>query len=80
MELTEAQREEYATLVHAVEDMPLCEPMAFTPGDPEFTLGFSEDHRSGHLPATWGAESGANDPCAAERRLAWWIAHTFLAR
>lgn len=73
--LTPAQRTELVRLWADVAAMPLCEPAAFAPGDPAFNLSTPSASYDGHLPAA-AADLPARTTgvCAADARLAWWLA------
>lgn len=64
----------------AVARMPLCEPEAFAPGDPAYTVSIPSRELAGHLPANAAEiEARTAGPCGAPARLAWWIAQRFTA-
>jgi len=73
--LTPAQRTELVRLWADVAAMPRCEPAAFAPGDPAFNVSTPSASYDGHLPAA-AADLPARTTgvCAADTRLAWWLA------
>jgi hypothetical protein len=78
--LSASQRAELTALWTDVTRMPRCEPAAFAPGDPEFVLSAGASTYRGHLPASSAdLPSRAAGPCAADVRLAAWLARVFPA-
>jgi hypothetical protein len=73
--LTAEQRVEFIRLWAAVAAMPRCEPSAFAPGDPAYTIHTPGADYDGHLPAALaGLPTRTSGVCTADARLAWWLA------
>ena len=73
--LTPPQRSELARRWREVAAMPRCEPTAFAPGDPAYTIEVGTVTYQGHLPsAASEVATNTTGPCQADARFAWWLA------
>jgi len=78
--LRPAARDALRGLLRAIQSMPLCEPVGFAPGDPEFSLHIPGEARPrvGHLPRNPAEVAARTDePCEAEHAIAAWLIRAF---
>jgi hypothetical protein len=88
IELTEAERRDYAARIRALDDMPRCEPMGRREGEPLFTLRFRDANGldvDTTEPCLWlradpPDEATLAEPCMAYVRIAQLIHRIWVSR